>query len=98
VAVRITHAAEADLEEIGDFIAQGNPVRALSFVAELRAVCADLDRFPEAHRFADGLAEAGVRRHAHSRYEIYYRADGRGVDVLRVLHQARDYLAAFSGR
>ncbi|MDR1440879.1 MAG: type II toxin-antitoxin system RelE/ParE family toxin [Bifidobacteriaceae bacterium] len=94
----MTHAAEADLEEIGDFIAQDNSVRALSFVAELRTACAELDQFSEAHRFADGLAGEGVRRYTHGRYQIYYRADGNAVDVLRVLHQARDYLKAVSGR
>jgi len=33
----ITSLAAFDLEEIGDHIAQGNPIRAGSFVAELRA-------------------------------------------------------------
>ena len=35
----ITPLAAYDLEEIGDYIAQDNPVRAGSFVAELRAHC-----------------------------------------------------------
>lgn len=33
----ILPAAMADLIEIGDFIAQDNPARALSFVAEIEA-------------------------------------------------------------
>jgi len=33
----ITPLAAFDLEEIGDYIAQDNPFRAASFVAELRA-------------------------------------------------------------
>ena len=35
----ITPLAAVDLEEIGDYIAQDNPVRAGTFVVELRAHC-----------------------------------------------------------
>jgi len=35
----ITPLAAFDLEEIGDYIAQDNPVRAGTFVTELRAHC-----------------------------------------------------------
>ena len=35
----ITPLAAVDLEEIGDYIAKVNPVRAETFVAELRAHC-----------------------------------------------------------
>ncbi len=34
----ITPLAERDIEDIGDYIARDNPKRALTFVAELRAV------------------------------------------------------------
>lgn len=34
--VEISPLAERDLESIGDYIAEDNPVRALRFVAELR--------------------------------------------------------------
>ena len=37
--VIITPLAERGLESIGDYIAEDNPVRAISFVAELRAQC-----------------------------------------------------------
>ncbi|MGP1276409.1 MAG: type II toxin-antitoxin system RelE/ParE family toxin, partial [Caulobacterales bacterium] len=39
---RFSPAAERDLEEIADYIAQDNPRRALSFIAELRQTAADL--------------------------------------------------------
>lgn len=38
----ITPLAVFDLEEIGDYIAQDNPIRAGTFVAELRAHCNDV--------------------------------------------------------
>jgi plasmid stabilization system protein ParE len=40
--LRFSPAAERDLEEIADYIAQDNPQRALSFVVELRQTAAEL--------------------------------------------------------
>ncbi|NWB31560.1 type II toxin-antitoxin system RelE/ParE family toxin [Pseudomonas gingeri] len=34
--VQLTDEAEGDLERIGDYITQDNPLRALSFINELR--------------------------------------------------------------
>ena len=46
--VEFTLAAEADLEQIGDYIARDNPARALSFVRELARSCLELAEMPEA--------------------------------------------------
>ncbi len=43
----ITPVAAFDLEEIGDYIAQDNPIRAGTFVAELRAHCEKICLNPE---------------------------------------------------
>lgn len=39
--------AEHDLEVITDYIARDNPIRALSFLRELREKCTGLADFPE---------------------------------------------------
>ena len=44
--LRFSEAAEVDLLEIGDVIAQDAPRRAISFVDELRQSCAGLQTFP----------------------------------------------------
>ena len=44
----ITSAAEADLEEIADYIARDNPVRAMTFVRELYERCFDIADMPPA--------------------------------------------------
>jgi toxin ParE1/3/4 len=44
--VLISDAAEAELETIGDWIAEANPTRALSFVMELRRRCEALSDVP----------------------------------------------------
>ena len=46
---RFTRRAEADVEDIADYIARDNTERAFSFVVELRRHCRALVKFP--HRF-----------------------------------------------
>jgi plasmid stabilization system protein ParE len=50
VIVVITEAAEADLEQLGDAIAVDSPLRAISFVRELRGRCEGLAEFPRLKR------------------------------------------------
>lgn len=52
--VTFTPLAEADLESIGDYIAQDNPRRALSFLAELRAQCSKIANAPQAYQARPG--------------------------------------------
>lgn len=42
--------AEGDLEAIGDYIADDNPARAVSFVADLRTQCLTIAKTPQAYR------------------------------------------------
>jgi len=48
--VRYSRYIETDLEEIAEYIARDNPVRALSFVQELRAEMSRIARNPRAYR------------------------------------------------
>ncbi len=47
--VIITPLAERDIESIGDYIAQDNPVRAISFVTEIRAQCVKIAKGPQGY-------------------------------------------------
>lgn len=59
--VRLAAEAERDLEAIGDWIAADIPVRALSFVEELRAACLGLHHpRPARRRGLRASAWAGV--------------------------------------
>jgi toxin ParE1/3/4 len=71
--VELTAAAEADLEAIGDYIAQDNPARALSFVQENSRSCMSLADMPEAWPIIPRYERHGVRRRVHGRYLIFYR-------------------------
>lgn len=89
--VRFTDAAEHDLEALGDYIAQYNPKRALSFVRELREACLALadfpERFPLVHRYED----RGVRRRVQGDYPIFYRVETDYVVILHILRGTVDH-------
>ncbi|MDR7127262.1 type II toxin-antitoxin system RelE/ParE family toxin [Pseudotabrizicola sp. 4114] len=88
--VELTAAAEADLEAIGDYIAQDNPVRALSFVRELSRSCLELADMPEAWPIVPRYEHYGVRRRVYGRYLIFCRvAEGR-ITILHVMNGAMD--------
>ena len=91
----ILPAARADLIEIGDFIAQDNPGRALSFLAELEAKMLQTAERPESFPARDDLPE-GLRSARHGRYLIFFLNAGEEVQIVRVLHGARDLPRAFS--
>ena len=66
--VELTAAVEADLESIGDYIAQDNPIRALSFVRELFRSCTELADMPEPRPIVPRYENHDVRRRVHGRY------------------------------
>lgn len=85
---RLRPKAVEDLEAIGDFIAAGNPARAISFIDDLLALCTRITEHPQAYRRRDDLAE-GLRQAVHGAYLILFTADDEGVVIERVVHGAR---------
>ena len=81
--------AAYDLEEIGDYIAQDNPVRAGSFVAELRAQCEKICLNPAGYRRRPELSD-DLRSCAHDNYVIFFESTTEQVTIARILHGARD--------
>ena len=89
--VLFTEAAESDLEAIGDWIAKDNPGRAMTFVRELRRSCVDIGPRPLGYPFVEHRRGEGIQRKVHGNYLIFYRVWLDAVEILRVLHGARDY-------
>ncbi|MDD4999654.1 type II toxin-antitoxin system RelE/ParE family toxin [Rhodoferax sp.] len=87
--------AERDLEGIGDYIAQDNPRRAITFLQELRAQCRKILVAPQAYRPRPELGE-GIRSCAYGNYVIFFTEDGRLLRIIRVLHGAMDIEARFT--
>lgn len=88
-----THAAEYDLEAIGDHIALDNPGRAVTFIRELRIECATLVAMPERHPLLHRHRASGIRARVHRNYLIFYRVSSSTVEILHILHGAMDYEA-----
>ncbi|WP_428392877.1 type II toxin-antitoxin system RelE/ParE family toxin [Lichenicoccus sp.] len=94
--VRLTPGAEADLEAIGDYIAQDNPLRAATFVAEIRHKYNSLVDMPLGFPLIPRYEHRGVRHRVHGSYQIFYRTVGNPVarvDILHIIHAARNYAA-----
>jgi toxin ParE1/3/4 len=84
--------AEADLDNIIDYIAQDNPIRAEEFGQELRAKALPLAQHPKLGRAGRPGLPAFLRELvAHRNYIIFYRVldEARTVEILRVKHTAQ---------
>ena len=89
--VVISRSAVADLEAIADWIAADNPKRAAAFANLLRERCLQLAEMPRAFPLVPRYESLGIRRRPIGDYLIFYRVTDRVVEVLHVLHGARDY-------
>jgi toxin ParE1/3/4 len=81
-------AALADLRDITLYIAEDNPDRAFSFVAELEERARAAATNPHHYRERPEIAE-GIRAVPHGRYLLYFRDLGDEVRIVRVLHGAK---------
>ena len=95
--VAISPLAERDLEAIGDYIADDNPARAVSFVAELRDRCTTISQAPQVYRLRPELGE-GIRSCAHGDYIIFFTVAKTRLTIVRVLHGAMDIPTQLAGR
>ena len=84
--------AEADLDNIIDYIAQDSPANAKKFGKELRDKTKQLAEFPCTGRSGRPSLPAWLRELvAHKNYIIFYRVldESRTVEILRVKHAAQ---------
>jgi toxin ParE1/3/4 len=90
----ISPAARLDLLEIGDFIALDNLKRAATFIAEVEAKIKSIAQHPSSFPARDDIF-AGLRAARHGRYLIFFLAMADEVQIVRVLHSARDLPQVF---
>lgn len=94
---RRTPEARADLIEIWSFIAEDSPAAATKLLLRLDRAMTKLARNPGIGRGRPEL-QPGIRSYACRPYVIFYKVEGHSVDIIRVLHGARDIESIFSGR
>lgn len=81
--------AETDLIEIWVYIAEENPAAADALLESIDDKCAALAASPLMGRARDELLP-GIRSFPAGHYVIFYQPIEDGIEVVRVLHGARD--------
>jgi antitoxin ParD1/3/4/toxin ParE1/3/4 len=83
----------SDIREILAFIAKDNPRAASAAQVKLRDAMRRLARMPGLGHLREDLADEILRFFPVYSYLIVYRPDTRPLQVIRVLHAARDVSA-----
>lgn len=89
--VVITEEAEADLDQIASYVAERNPQGALKLIHELRDKCESLVDAPRAYPLVPRYEQFDIRRRPSGNFLIFYRVGPERIEVVHVLHGARDY-------
>ena len=87
---RFTTAAWRDLEKITRYIGARNPAAAMRLTDRMEAECWWLARDPRVGQPRPDLAP-DLRFFPVGNYLIFYRESDDGIQVIRVIHGARDY-------
>ncbi|QEG35568.1 type II toxin-antitoxin system RelE/ParE family toxin [Bythopirellula goksoeyrii] len=101
--IRLRSAAEKDVSHCALFLNSRNPPAAIKFLDAFDATLLILQRTPEiggSCRFANPLLE-GIRVWSvasFKNYLIYYRILSEEIEIVRVLHAARDLESIFGGK
>jgi toxin ParE1/3/4 len=90
VRVVLSSLAVADLRRISQFIAQDNPSRAASFVAELRETALRIAELPQGFPMVPRYERHGIRRRSWKGYGILYSALPDRVFVHRIIGPGQD--------
>ena len=90
----LTPQAEADLEEISDYIALDNAERAMSFIEEIRGHCEKIANAPLRYVARPELGRQ-LRSCAHGNYVIFFEPFEDGALILRILQGARNLPGIF---
>jgi len=87
--LRISPRATLDLLEIWNYIADDSIENADLFLDQLDETMRKLRAHPGMGRQREELAPR-IRSFPYQRYVIFYRADSSSVEIVRILHGARD--------
>jgi toxin ParE1/3/4 len=81
--------ALADLAEIWSFIADDSEINADRFLSKLERKLQLLATQPRMGRLREELMP-GLRSCPYGRYVVFFMAESGGIEIVRVLHSARD--------
>jgi len=87
--IELSRFIESDLEDIGDWIAEDNPRRAVTFIQELRDAFGRIGDGPLLYQLRPDIGD-DARLAVVGRYVILFRIDGQVVRIERVVYGGRD--------
>ena len=90
----LTARAEEDLIEIWTYIAADSPAAADRVLSRIEAVFGQVSANPELGPVRPNLAE-GLRYSVSGNYLVLYHLVGEAVEIVRVVHGARDLPSLF---
>ena len=85
---------EGDLDDIGSYIAQDNPRRAVTFIQDIRAKFRDIQRNPLICQLRPDIGDE-ARMASVGNYAILFRVIRAAVRIERVTYGGRDLPATF---
>lgn len=91
---RISSLARLDLDEIHDFIARDKPVAAQKWLRKTMSEFQRLAKNPLGGEARDDI-RPDLRSVSHGSYVIFFRARPECLEIVRVLHGARDIRELF---
>jgi toxin ParE1/3/4 len=94
--IRISPRASADLTEIWSYIADDSVANADAFIDKLDETIQMLANQSGAGRRREELAP-GILSFPFGRYVIFYHGNQDAIEIVRVLHGARDIQTIFEG-
>ncbi len=88
---KLTPAAEQDLQDVWLYIAQDNTRAADKLLDRIEVQCELLANHPQLGPARDDIAK-GLRYQPLANYLILYRVIAQGVEIVRVVHGARNII------
>jgi len=88
--VLLSSNARDDLASILEYLADESPAIALRMVGRLETACAELSDRALMYALVPWHEDSGVRRRVVASYGIFYVVYDDHIDVLQVLHSARN--------
>ncbi|VAX30120.1 hypothetical protein MNBD_NITROSPIRAE03-1268 [hydrothermal vent metagenome] len=94
--IRWTEKASSHLQRIHEYIAKDSETYATRFIKSLINATSKLETMPRIGRIIPEIASYDFREVIYQNYRIVYRVrDNKGVEILAVLHAARNFKKAF---
>lgn len=93
LSIRWSQTAWDDVDQIVEFIAQDSPTYAVAFIRQARDLARSLKHYPNRGRMVPEISVAAIRELPLGSHRMIYRVSEDTVDVLGIVHGARDLTA-----